>query len=100
MLDGPSKKIWVFNQETYLFSIGQGGEGPGEFRSPASMAHADGKLYTIDQTKVDVFDLEGKVLDSWRLKKTGHLTPFIGDLYVHNDRLIVSFDKGTSFLRA
>ena len=52
----------------YLMEWGKPGDGPGEFNLPHGIAiDANGRVYVIDRSnsRIQVFDLNGKYLDQW-----------------------------------
>ena len=52
----------------YLMEWGKPGDGPGEFNLPHGIAiDAQGRLYVVDRSnsRIQVFDLNGKYLDQW-----------------------------------
>jgi peptidylamidoglycolate lyase len=52
----------------YLFQWGKRGTGPGEFATPHGIAiDAKGRVYVIDRSnsRIQVFDLDGKFLEQW-----------------------------------
>ena len=52
----------------YLMEWGKPGDGPGEFNLPHGIAiDAQGRVYVVDRSnsRIQVFDLNGKYLDQW-----------------------------------
>jgi len=52
---------------TYLYDVGRGGEGPGEYRRPGGLAvMADGRLLVFDQSlrRLSHFDADGEFIES------------------------------------
>lgn len=69
--DGYSNsRVVKFSKDgTYLLEWGKPGEGPGEFRLPHGLAiDAGGRVYVADRSnsRIQVFDLEGRFLAQWR----------------------------------
>lgn len=70
--------IKVFNDEgTLLKTIGQRGEGDGEFNFPTHLAFTNGQLYVTDtlNSRIQVFDADGKLV-----KKFGQRGLYVGNL--------------------
>lgn len=73
----------------YLGSWGEPGEGPGQFRTPHALAlDGEGRLYVADRgnSRVQVFDLEGRFLTEWR----GLGRP--SDVFVTGDGRVLTVD--------
>lgn len=70
--------IKVFNDEGKLLkTIGQRGEGDGEFNFPTHLAFTNGQLYVTDtlNSRIQVFDADGKLV-----KKFGQRGLYVGNL--------------------
>ena len=80
--DGPGTKIHVYDDSTYRFSIGQEGNGPGEFRQISAL-HVDrrGRLLVADrrQARITAFSRDGDLLTTYQLPEVPRITE-IADL--------------------
>ena len=66
----PVVRVYDLNGQ-HLTDVGRGGDGPGEFRRPRSMAinPADGTLFVRDgqNSRINIYSPEGNPLGQWRL---------------------------------
>ena len=69
---------------TLLFSWGEPGEGPGQFRLPHSVWEAKGRVYVADRAnnRIQIFTPQGEFLDMW----PGFLEPC--DIFVDDDDIM------------
>ena len=69
LADGPETKIHVYDDSTYQFSIGEKGNGPGEFRQITAL-HVDrrGRLLVADrrQARITAFSQDGTLLTTYQ----------------------------------
>jgi sugar lactone lactonase YvrE len=67
---GPNHRIVKYSKEgKFIKAWGKRGTGPGEFNGPHDIAiDSTGRLFVSDRgnSRVQIFDQEGKVLDEWR----------------------------------
>ena len=69
VLDEQVPVVRVYDKEgAYLFDIGRGGQGPGEFERPDFMAlDGLGNAYVHGQGEIEVFSADGEHFDTWGL---------------------------------
>ena len=67
--EGTPNRIHKFDSDgNHLFSFGEWGEGPGQFRQPHGLAiDSKGRLFVADRgnNRIQIFDQEGNLLDVW-----------------------------------
>lgn len=89
VLDGVNSRVAVFGPEgTFLFSFGEAGSDPGEFKAPLGLSiDFKGRIYVADSEnhRIQIFDTKGKLLTYFNLKEDRY-----GDLADPTD---VVFDK-------
>lgn len=102
ILDKMQRRIFSFDSNRYLGSIGRTGQGPGEFQYPAALSVYKNKIYCVDRFSgcVSVFDNEGKVYRYFKLKgQDQNMFAYIADLEACDDGFLVAFEKGPYVLR-
>ena len=68
VVDSRSHRVSAYDRDgTLAWSVGQEGDGPGQFRFPSSLALGGGELFVADQGngRIQVLDLEGRFLRSF-----------------------------------
>ena len=67
--EGSPNRVHKFDADgNHLFSFGEWGMGPGEFRQPHALAmDSKGRLFVADRgnDRIQIFDQEGNLLDIW-----------------------------------
>jgi len=67
--EGTVNRVHKFDKDgNHLFSFGEWGEGPGQFRQPHSLAmDSKGRLFVADRgnNRIQIFDQQGKLLEIW-----------------------------------
>ncbi|MFC1492902.1 6-bladed beta-propeller [candidate division KSB1 bacterium] len=88
ILDSGNNRIQKLDPDgKYLLTIGNKGQGPGEFESISSIDIGGSELlYVNDNGTMDVFDLEGELINSIRLERN---TPHI--VVLDSDRLLLQY---------
>lgn len=91
VLDAPNNRILVLDSAArFVTSFGRPGAGPGEFRTPTSLAFlpAQRSLWVLDQglARVTVLSWDGKRLQHRRTLNTG---PFVYDLCAIGARIVL-----------
>ena len=68
VLDAGNRRVQVFNKlGQYVMTIGQRGQGPGEFENPVDLfIDTEDKLYVLDNRRVTVFDAKGSYISTIR----------------------------------
>ncbi len=110
LADGPGTKIHAYDDSTYRFSIGQKGNGPGEFRQINAL-HVDrrGRLLVADrrQARITAFSQDGDLLATYQLPEVSRITEMAdlsGDRYVvvgaGNEHLVHVVDTSFSTVHA
>lgn len=102
ILDKMQRRIFSFDNKSYLGSIGRTGQGPGEFQYPAALSVYKKRIYCVDRFSgsVSVFDHEGKVYRYFKLKEQDqNMFAYIADLEACDDGFLVAFEKGPFILR-
>jgi len=89
LADGPGTKIHVYDDSTYRFSIGQKGNGPGEFRQITAL-HVDqhGRLLVADrrQARITAFSQDGDLLATYQLPEVPRISEIVD---LSEDRYVV-----------
>ncbi len=76
VLDRDIPTVRVYDEAgVHIRDIGRAGEGPGEFRTgfqaPVGLAFDEvGRLYVHARSKIEIFDAEGRLLDTWNLDRS------------------------------
>lgn len=94
---GSTGRIIKFTKDgKYVKEWGKIGRGPGEFRTPHSLAFdSRGRLFVADRGnhRIQIFDQEGRLLDTW------HQFSRISGLFIDRNDMLYAIDSETSAQR-